>query len=135
MGEAKRRQQFKGFQPKKKNKLTPSWNGSDGSNTDNHVQAIDLQHIVIREPIHLWQLKNGVCKSLTNSCNLYNLEHMKGYEFNEIKFWQLMRQQTGLANGFYFANHFTRKAGFIPGDNWTQEIEKILIDMDIAKLI
>lgn len=89
------------------------------------VQAKDLKHIQVKGTVHLWQLKEGEVKSLTNDPKLQLLEDLQG--FNESLYWRILKQKVGLKNGFYFAEHSSKTANVINADNWNDEVEAELL--------
>lgn len=97
-----------------------------------HVQAKDLTHITVPGYIHLWHVVDKQAKSLTNSDLLFILEGMA--VFIECEFWSLMHKFHGLKDGFYYANHYTRRGGFVPGKEWSEQVEQELLRRGIISV-
>lgn len=103
-------------------------------NDDEFVKASQLSQFQVRGCIHLWQVVNGRGKSFTNSFTLALLEKTIGFDL--IEFFRTMEDQQkgrgkGLDDGFYWANHYTKRGGFFLCKDWTKEIEEILLQKEV----
>jgi hypothetical protein len=101
-----------------------------GVTMKNFVKARDLSHIKVRGDVHLWRVLDGHTKSLTNSPRLKRIEELS--VFSADKFFAQMKSLSGeLRDGFYFAIHSSKQGNFIPGTEWSEEIESQLRERQI----